>query len=291
MSSDFLKEWADQIDWKTRVKSVCKPCWELKYCPYGPLVEDFPLESNPTEKSCRVFGHDCPVFSVAEPLTETIELRNISRTIPRDIQFKVLRRDNQICQICGKNVSDDDIQFDHIIPWAKGGPTELRNIRLLCSDCNLHRSDSFENEFLINGINEIEETNNISLIEMYISGMLFYYQFKAENHKEPIQTDYLNEYMREDDPETAEFIMQSINTFISLFEDNEYGIKPKIIDYLKDRWGIKDSELKSIVSLNLSEQENQELFYSEIKLFSYIGLFFDRSKKSYKKWLKQKIEG
>lgn len=22
---------------------VCKPCWELKYCPYGPLVEFFPL--------------------------------------------------------------------------------------------------------------------------------------------------------------------------------------------------------------------------------------------------------
>ncbi len=21
----------------------CKPCWELRYCPYGPLVEDFPL--------------------------------------------------------------------------------------------------------------------------------------------------------------------------------------------------------------------------------------------------------
>jgi hypothetical protein len=23
--------------------SVCKPCWELRYCPYGPLVEQFPL--------------------------------------------------------------------------------------------------------------------------------------------------------------------------------------------------------------------------------------------------------
>lgn len=22
---------------------ICKPCWELRYCPYGPLVEDFPL--------------------------------------------------------------------------------------------------------------------------------------------------------------------------------------------------------------------------------------------------------
>lgn len=24
-------------------KQPCKPCWELKYCPYGPLVEYFPL--------------------------------------------------------------------------------------------------------------------------------------------------------------------------------------------------------------------------------------------------------
>src|SRR5450759_5544708 len=23
--------------------SVCKPCWELKYCPYGQLVEMFPF--------------------------------------------------------------------------------------------------------------------------------------------------------------------------------------------------------------------------------------------------------
>jgi hypothetical protein len=29
--------------WKTRTRDLCKPCWELHYCPYGPLVEDFPL--------------------------------------------------------------------------------------------------------------------------------------------------------------------------------------------------------------------------------------------------------
>ena len=29
--------------WKAASCRVCKPCWELKYCPYGPLVEDFPL--------------------------------------------------------------------------------------------------------------------------------------------------------------------------------------------------------------------------------------------------------
>jgi hypothetical protein len=30
-------------DWRKRLKNVCKPCWELKYCPYGPLVEQSPL--------------------------------------------------------------------------------------------------------------------------------------------------------------------------------------------------------------------------------------------------------
>lgn len=35
--SDLLK------DWKQRTTTVCKPCWELKYCPYGPLVEQLPL--------------------------------------------------------------------------------------------------------------------------------------------------------------------------------------------------------------------------------------------------------
>lgn len=30
-------------DWRERLGRVCKPCWELKYCPYGPLVEQSPL--------------------------------------------------------------------------------------------------------------------------------------------------------------------------------------------------------------------------------------------------------
>jgi hypothetical protein len=30
-------------DWRERKRRVCKPCWEIKYCPYGPLVEQSPL--------------------------------------------------------------------------------------------------------------------------------------------------------------------------------------------------------------------------------------------------------
>ncbi len=32
-----------------RARKVCKPCWELRYCPYGGLVEDFPLLSRSHE--------------------------------------------------------------------------------------------------------------------------------------------------------------------------------------------------------------------------------------------------
>jgi hypothetical protein len=35
--TSFNKEWAK------RTSQVCKPCWELKYCPYGELVEQFPV--------------------------------------------------------------------------------------------------------------------------------------------------------------------------------------------------------------------------------------------------------
>jgi len=29
--------------WKKASSRVCKPCWELKYCPYGPFVEQSPV--------------------------------------------------------------------------------------------------------------------------------------------------------------------------------------------------------------------------------------------------------
>ena len=47
-----------------------KPCHVLGYCPYGPLVEDFPLLEKEDEETCSIFGHQCPVFYVAEPFMD-----------------------------------------------------------------------------------------------------------------------------------------------------------------------------------------------------------------------------
>ena len=47
-----------------------KPCHELGFCPYGQLVEEFPLRGVRDRFSCKTFGHDCPVFYHAEDITE-----------------------------------------------------------------------------------------------------------------------------------------------------------------------------------------------------------------------------
>jgi hypothetical protein len=100
------------------------------------------------ELRCINFGHICPVFFMAEPFTETKEERNITRVIPRAIMLKVVRRDGQVCAICKKNVIDEEIEFDHIIPFSRGGATSAENLRILCRECNRKKRAAFD-EFLI----------------------------------------------------------------------------------------------------------------------------------------------
>lgn len=53
--------------------------------------------------------------------------------IPRDVQHFVFQRDGGVCQECGTN---EDLQFDHIIPVAMGGGNGPDNLQLLCGPCN-----------------------------------------------------------------------------------------------------------------------------------------------------------
>jgi 5-methylcytosine-specific restriction endonuclease McrA len=58
--------------------------------------------------------------------------------------LKVVRRDGQICRACHKNVPDNEIEFDHVIPNARGGPTTPENLRILCRGCNRQKSEALK---------------------------------------------------------------------------------------------------------------------------------------------------
>ncbi len=61
-----------------------------------------------------------------------------TRHIPDDVKREVWDRDGGLCVKCGKN---DYLEFDHIIPHARGGSNTANNVQILCRRCNLLKSD------------------------------------------------------------------------------------------------------------------------------------------------------
>lgn len=64
------------------------------------------------------------------------------RIIPTWVKLEVWKRDGGKCTMCG---SEEDLHFDHIIPWSKGGSSSTpENIQLLCGKHNLQKRDRIE---------------------------------------------------------------------------------------------------------------------------------------------------
>jgi len=62
-----------------------------------------------------------------------------NRMIPTSVKLEVWKRDKGKCKECG---CTDNLHFDHILPFSKGGTSLLaENIQLLCARHNLQKSD------------------------------------------------------------------------------------------------------------------------------------------------------
>ena len=58
--------------------------------------------------------------------------------IPQDVMDSVWNRDSGKCVKCG---SQESLEFDHIIPFSKGGANTYRNLQILCKKCNIEKSN------------------------------------------------------------------------------------------------------------------------------------------------------
>ena len=100
---------------------------------YEPIVSE---EDDSHSSQCEKVSNSIDKASMPKHRT--------SRNINTRLRFKVLARDNFKCCACGASPAKDpsvELHVDHIVPWSKGGETELENLQTLCLKCNLGKSD------------------------------------------------------------------------------------------------------------------------------------------------------
>jgi hypothetical protein len=76
-----------------------------------------------------------------------IVIRHKTKRIPSErLKVQVLMRDGNKCRLCGITLTGENIHFDHIYPWSKGGETALENMQILCAPHNLSKGNlEYEN--------------------------------------------------------------------------------------------------------------------------------------------------
>jgi hypothetical protein len=100
------------------------------------LIDAWQEESN--ARKVFKFKLELTDENINEPENKFVEIEH-NRIIPTSVKLEVWKRDKGKCVICGRS---DNLHFDHIIPYSKGGSSLVaENIQLLCARHNLEKRD------------------------------------------------------------------------------------------------------------------------------------------------------
>ena len=64
------------------------------------------------------------------------------RRFTDDQRMVIWRRAQEKCENCGKQLDFAKMQADHVVPYAKGGATTIKNAQSLCGNCNLQKGST-----------------------------------------------------------------------------------------------------------------------------------------------------
>ena len=75
------------------------------------------------------------------------DYRLIDNPVPDSLRYKVLKKSNFRCDLCGATKNDRPLDVDHIIPRSRKGKTEESNLQVLCSKCNRSKRNKDDTDF------------------------------------------------------------------------------------------------------------------------------------------------
>ncbi len=96
-----------------------------------------------TQKTCAEMYNLLTEYSEIEK--KRLLAQNQRNLMNNKLRYQILKRDGFKCSICGRSAKDGvTLHVDHILPVSKGGLTVPDNLRTLCEDCNLGKSDAYD---------------------------------------------------------------------------------------------------------------------------------------------------
>lgn len=123
-----------------RVKILKGLDWGRWYAEYGKAKLDTALIEKETQRLLK--DKDVTKRTGIIPYLLTGDERHLSiRAFDDDEKLAAYTRQGGKCPKCGKHFAIEEMQTDHITPWAKGGKTVAENCQMLCADCNRRKSD------------------------------------------------------------------------------------------------------------------------------------------------------
>ena len=75
------------------------------------------------------------------------DYRLIDNPVPDSLRYKVLKKSNFRCDLCGATKYDRPLDVDHIIPRSRKGKTVESNLQVLCSKCNRSKGNKDNTDF------------------------------------------------------------------------------------------------------------------------------------------------
>ena len=135
LNRQFERIYSDnQIDTEEAVLKVgLQELFDLSYDQFLELVD---LEV----KASLYRGGDLSDLDTVFKLPELTKAKAdiAGRIISQEVKDLVWNRDGGKCAQCSSNAR---LEFDHIIPFSKGGSNTYRNIQLLCEECNRKKTN------------------------------------------------------------------------------------------------------------------------------------------------------
>lgn len=110
----------------------------------GKVNLDFPQEYSPIfEEGPKHISQTVPKGLDRRAKSRRVK-EEYNHQIRLGLRYEVLKRDNFRCVLCGASPAISlgcILHVDHIIPYSKGGKTVAENLRTLCEQCNLGKSN------------------------------------------------------------------------------------------------------------------------------------------------------